>query len=128
MSRRRRRAVGLLCGVVLCLTRPSEIAAMDAAATFARKCSSCHTFGRGVLIGPDLKGVTDRRTREWLAAWVASSERLIRAGDPIHDRDVAVTERIGITRCADWPLRWIVNDNPYVSRTPAHFTRRLLAS
>jgi len=55
---------------------------MDAAATFARKCSSCHTFGRGVLIGPDLKGVTDRRTREWLAAWVASSERLIRAGDP----------------------------------------------
>jgi DNA-3-methyladenine glycosylase len=53
---------------------------------------------------------------------------VIRAGDAIRDRDVAVTERIGITRCADWPLRWIVNDSPYVSRTPAHFSRRLLAS
>ena len=82
MSLRHRRAFGVLCGVVLCLTRPSGIAATDAAATFARKCSSCHTFGRGILIGPDLKGVTDRRTREWLAAWIASSERLIRAGDP----------------------------------------------
>ena len=40
---------------------------------------------------------------------------LIRAGEPIVDRDVAVTPRIGITRAADWPLRWYVRDNPYVS-------------
>ena len=53
---------------------------------------------------------------------------LIRAGDVVPDRDVTVTPRIGITQCADWPLRWFVADNPYVSRTPAHFSRRTLAS
>jgi DNA-3-methyladenine glycosylase len=40
------------------------------------------------------------------------------------DASVAVTPRIGITRAADWPLRWIVRDNPYVSKTPAHFAVR----
>jgi DNA-3-methyladenine glycosylase len=29
---------------------------------------------------------------------------------------IATTPRIGITHCADWPLRFIVADNPFVSR------------
>jgi DNA-3-methyladenine glycosylase len=32
------------------------------------------------------------------------------------DSAIAVTPRIGITRSADWPLRWIVNGNDYVSK------------
>ncbi|HEY4216331.1 MAG TPA: DNA-3-methyladenine glycosylase [Gemmatimonadaceae bacterium] len=48
---------------------------------------------------------------------------VIRVGEPIADRDVTVTPRIGITRSADWPLRWIVAENPYVSKTPASFER-----
>ena len=48
---------------------------------------------------------------------------LIRAGDPVPDRDVTITPRIGIRQCADWPLRWFVADSPYVSKTPAHFPR-----
>ena len=40
---------------------------------------------------------------------------LIRAGETVHDRDVIITPRIGITQSADWPLRWYVRDNPYVS-------------
>jgi len=39
----------------------------------------------------------------------------IREGVPIPDSRVAVTPRIGITRCADWPLRWIVRDSEFVS-------------
>jgi cytochrome c2 len=58
-------------------------AAADPATTFARKCSSCHTFGRGILVGPDLKGVTDRHPRTWLTAWIASSEAVIRSGDAV---------------------------------------------
>ena len=51
---------------------------------------------------------------------------VIRAGDPVRDADVMETPRIGITKCADWPLRWFVRDNPYVSKTPAHFAPRSL--
>ena len=47
----------------------------------------------------------------------------ILAGSPVRDDDVRITPRIGITECADWPLRWIVADNPYVSRTPRDFPR-----
>jgi DNA-3-methyladenine glycosylase len=46
---------------------------------------------------------------------------LIRAGEAVADGDVTVTPRIGITQSADWPLRWFVSDNPYVSTTPSHF-------
>src|SRR5712671_6947122 len=41
---------------------------------------------------------------------------LIREGEPVPDERVEVTTRIGITRSADWPLRWIVKGNRFVSR------------
>ena len=41
-------------------------------------------------------------------------------GVPVPDSQVAVTPRIGITKSADWPLRWFVKDSPYVSKTPRH--------
>ncbi|HEX6047992.1 MAG TPA: DNA-3-methyladenine glycosylase [Gemmatimonadaceae bacterium] len=39
----------------------------------------------------------------------------ILAGTPVGDDHVVVTPRIGITRAADWPLRWFEQGNPYVS-------------
>jgi len=47
----------------------------------------------------------------------------IRAAEPVSDEDVVITPRIGITRAADWPLRFFVRDDPFVSTTPSHFTR-----
>jgi DNA-3-methyladenine glycosylase len=41
---------------------------------------------------------------------------VIREGRMYADSDVAITPRIGINRSVDWPLRWIVKDNPHVSR------------
>jgi DNA-3-methyladenine glycosylase len=52
---------------------------------------------------------------------------VIRQGEPIPDREVTVSPRIGITQSADWPLRWFVSDNPFVSRTPPHFARTPLS-
>jgi DNA-3-methyladenine glycosylase len=52
---------------------------------------------------------------------------VIREGAPVADADVTVTPRIGITQAADWPLRWFVTGNPYVSKTPAGFVRTSLS-
>lgn len=41
---------------------------------------------------------------------------VIRAGEAVSDEQVEVTARIGITKSADWPLRWIVRGNRFVSR------------
>ena len=48
----------------------------------------------------------------------------IREGDGVDDANVMVSPRIGITRAADWPLRWFVADSPYVSKVP----RRIVAT
>jgi mono/diheme cytochrome c family protein len=56
-------------------------AAVDPAALFTKKCTSCHTYGQGDKVGPDLKGVTSRRSPIWLTTWIRSSEQLIKSGD-----------------------------------------------
>ena len=41
---------------------------------------------------------------------------VIRQGEPVSNERVEVSTRIGITRSADWPLRWIVKGNRFVSK------------
>jgi DNA-3-methyladenine glycosylase len=41
---------------------------------------------------------------------------VIRAGQAVKENDVAITPRIGVSRAADWPLRYFVRDNAFVSR------------
>lgn len=51
-------------------------------ANFQRLCIACHTIGGGKRVGPDLQGVTTRRSEEWLLRWIASSQSMVRSGDP----------------------------------------------
>lgn len=54
----------------------------EAAAVFNSRCAACHTVGRGDDVGPDLKGVTERRDRTWLIPFIQSSQSVVGAGDP----------------------------------------------
>jgi len=53
----------------------------EAAATFNKRCTACHTYGKGIKVGPDLKGVTERRKRDWLLKFIHASSRVIQSGD-----------------------------------------------
>ena len=50
---------------------------------FASRCASCHSFGKGNELGPDLKGVTALRERKWLMNYLAEPNKMRAAGDPI---------------------------------------------
>jgi cytochrome c2 len=72
---------------------------LQAAATFNTRCTACHTFGRGVKVGPDLKDVTKRRKREWLLKFVRGSSLLIKSGDPTA---AALFSQFKQQRMPDW--------------------------
>ncbi|MBI2815896.1 MAG: c-type cytochrome [Acidobacteria bacterium] len=56
--------------------------AQDAAKFFEENCTACHTIGEGPLSGPDLKGVTQRKDRDWLIRFLRNPEAVINSGDP----------------------------------------------
>src|SRR5574341_1468829 len=52
------------------------------AVMFEKRCYSCHNIGSGDKKGPDLKGVTDRRARDWLHEYIETPAAFYRKGDP----------------------------------------------
>jgi mono/diheme cytochrome c family protein len=55
--------------------------AQDDAAFYRSNCSGCHTIGGGPKVGPDLKGVTQRRDRRWLLEFMQDPKKVIDSGD-----------------------------------------------
>jgi mono/diheme cytochrome c family protein len=53
----------------------------EAAAIFNTRCTACHTYGKGIKVGPDLKGVNERRKRDWLLKFIHASSVVIKSGD-----------------------------------------------
>ena len=51
-------------------------------AEFLNRCVSCHTIGGGVLIGPDLEGVAQRREESWLKAQISGDFAAADENDP----------------------------------------------
>lgn len=77
---------------------PSEF--QKGAALFQSKCSKCHTVGKGDRVGPDLKGVTVRRSPEWLAAFIAKPSAMLDS-DPEAKK---LLEKFNGVRMADFNL------------------------
>jgi len=48
---------------------------------FKATCAACHTIGKGRLVGPDLKNITEKRSPDWLVTFIQSSQTVIKRGD-----------------------------------------------
>ena len=45
---------------------------------FESKCLACHSVGQGKKLGPDIAGVTKRRSDQWLARWMKAPEEMLK--------------------------------------------------
>ena len=63
---------------------PTDPEAARAKTDFESKCVACHaiTGGEGKKLGPDLAGVTRRRSEDWIVKFLRSPEQML-AADPI---------------------------------------------
>jgi mono/diheme cytochrome c family protein len=68
--------------VLFILLTPTALAQSQGATVFEKSCYSCHNIGGGDKKGPDLKGVTTRRQREWLHKFIETPGAIYRSGDP----------------------------------------------
>ncbi|NJC88363.1 MAG: c-type cytochrome [Desulfuromonas sp.] len=84
--------VGMLVGLLLAATtvvaQPTgeQLTGLAEAgeSLFRQKCIACHAIGEGDKpTGPDLAGVTERRDRAWLTAFIADPGKMLEAHDPV---------------------------------------------
>ena len=52
-------------------------------AMFKKICAPCHTIGVGDRVGPDLRGVTQRRERAWLSSFIREPAKMRAQQDPV---------------------------------------------
>ncbi len=74
--------ISRLCPVLIIAVAAGAASAQEAADFFRQNCVSCHTIGGGRLTGPDLKNVTQRKERQWLAEFLQNPQAMIDKGDP----------------------------------------------
>jgi mono/diheme cytochrome c family protein len=53
---------------------------------FSRNCTSCHTIGGGNLTGPDLRGLAERRDRDWVVRFLLDPKGTLDAGGDYEQR------------------------------------------
>ena len=53
-----------------------SLSAQDGAALFKAKCTACHKISKR-FVGPGLKGVTQRRSPEWIMNMILDPERMV---------------------------------------------------
>jgi protein SCO1/2 len=60
-----------------------ELTGPPGEALFLKACAGCHSIGEGQRVGPDLAGVTQRRSPQWLTQFISNPAKLRAAKDPI---------------------------------------------
>ena len=74
---------------------------VDGSVIFATNCAACHTIGQGRLIGPDLKGVSEKHDKPWIARFIRESQAMIGEGD---EKAVAVFNAYSMVPMPAMPL------------------------
>ena len=70
------------------LTHPLDAGMIDKGkALYDAKCSACHKLTPEKLVGPGWKGVTDRRTPEWVMNFITNTEVML-------DKDLAAQAEV----------------------------------
>lgn len=74
--------ITILTSFLLMIFMMPAASAQDGKALFRTTCAACHTMDQN-LVGPALKGVTERRETEWLYSFIRNSQAMIQDGDPL---------------------------------------------
>src|ERR1039457_6225400 len=69
-------------GLLMLMLVPVSMFSQDGKAIFTTTCTACHSIGKGVVVGPDLKDVTKSFSNEWIKKWIRGSQAMVEANDP----------------------------------------------
>jgi mono/diheme cytochrome c family protein len=74
--------IGAISAVLLLALTSSAQAQGSGADLFKAKCAVCHKIGQKGIVGPDLLGITEKRSEAWLIKYIKSPQAMVDAGDP----------------------------------------------
>jgi mono/diheme cytochrome c family protein len=74
-------AISLVALLIACARGAQAQSPTLGEAVFEKSCYSCHNIGSGDKKGPDLKGATTRRTRDWLIEFIKTPAAMSRGGN-----------------------------------------------
>lgn len=77
------RIATMACIVFAMASSATAQSTTEGQALFGTRCFSCHNIGGGDKTGPDLKGLTTRRPKDWLHTYIQSPTTLKDKGDPV---------------------------------------------
>jgi DNA-3-methyladenine glycosylase len=89
---------------------------VDGIEIMQRRRPSAHTL-RDLASGPGRLTLALGITRRQNGADVTRGSLTVRTSRRQQLFEIDVTARIGIRHCADWPLRYVIKGNPFVSAT-----------
>lgn len=71
----------IACGVLASAPAAQAADAANGKMIFSEICSHCHNSTSEDKIGPGLAGITERRTVEWIDAWLKDPAELVKTDD-----------------------------------------------